>query len=50
MPRNFLTGCRVVELTEDKFDHKTWIRQSDGTIANLIEHKPNPTNVQVLCR
>ena len=50
MPRNLIIGARVIELKEDSFEHKTWIRQGDGKIADLVEHKPDISNVQFVCR
>lgn len=38
---HFLTGARVIKLTEGKRSFETWIRQNDGTVVhNQREHQP----------
>ncbi|WP_308636449.1 metallophosphoesterase family protein [Paenibacillus silvisoli] len=38
---HFQTGARIIRLQAGERRFETWIRQSDGTIAELPEHQPN---------
>ncbi|MEI0737419.1 hypothetical protein VQ056_13325 [Paenibacillus sp. JTLBN-2024] len=48
MNQPFLTGARVIELTEGQRSFDTWLHLEDGTlIADQPEHRPEGRPLQV---